>query len=105
MRFIRFRPLGLFDKIVAFTILTVLLVILVLFVLVLPAYRESIFIQKKENIKNAAKTAHGILKYYYSHVQKGRISKVHAEKMAISIIKGIRYGKKNRQFFCGKLFI
>ena len=98
MRFIRFRPLGLFDKIVAFTILTVLLVILVLFVLVLPAYRESIFIQKKENIKNAAKTAHGILKYYYSSVQKGRISKVHAEKMAISIIKGIRYGKKNRQY-------
>ncbi len=86
-------------KIILPTILTILLFILTIFFIIIPRFKENIMDGKREMIKGLTNSASSILAKYENDEKQGLLSRVDAQKTAISKIQYLRYGEENKDYF------
>lgn len=53
--------------------------------------KESVLTEKKQKLKHVTETAYGVLKFYHSLSQEGKVEEEEAKKLAISAVKVMRY--------------
>ncbi|MEW6520367.1 MAG: cache domain-containing protein [Thermodesulfobacteriota bacterium] len=86
-------------KIVAPAVMAVLLFVLAVFGVFLPTYRQSLLNDKKDMIRELTRTAWSILAEMEQKERAGGMSRAQAQQAAIAAIRGIRYGKENKDYF------
>jgi len=80
-------------------LLACLLFVFTQFGLVLPTSKKNMLEQKKEAIAILTQTAINTLHHYSNLAQSGKLTLDIAQKMAIEQIRGLRYGKDNKDYF------
>jgi methyl-accepting chemotaxis protein len=86
-------------KIALICIIPVIVFALLTVFFILPNSREGIFSQKQSQLKNMVKSGMGIIKYYYEKEKTGELSRAQAQEAAKNIIKTMRYGDKELDYF------
>lgn len=86
-------------KIVAPAVMAVFLFVLAVFGVFLPTYRQSLLNGKKDMIRELTRTAWSILAEMEEKERAGVMSRAQAQQAAIAAIRGIHYGKENKDYF------
>ncbi len=79
--------------------LTVFLFVVSEFLVYLPAYRSSIMDQKRQGVQSLVETAIGVLEHFHSLEKTNVLSKEEAQKSAAKVLKSLRYGKEEKDYF------
>jgi methyl-accepting chemotaxis protein len=66
---------------------------------ILPSSKEGIFVQKQSQLKNMVKTGMGIIQFYYNKEVSGEITRAEAQEAAKDMIRSMRYGEKELDYF------
>ncbi len=86
-------------RIILPVIFTIILFVIVIFSIMLPDFKESIMVRKKEMIRELTMSAWSTFAYY-EHLEKtGRLTRQNAKKAAISHIRALRYGPEMKDYF------
>ncbi len=88
-----------FVNIVLPTFLTILLFFLAIFFIIIPRFKESIMMGKRQMIKELTNSAASILEKYEADERNGLMTADMARKTAISRIQYLRYGDENKDYF------
>lgn len=92
-------PLTEYLKIVIPAIMAVVLFSVVVFGVFLPIYRESLLADKKEMIRELTGTVWTIVRDFEQKERAGLMSRGEAQLAAIEVIRAIRYGEENKDYF------
>lgn len=75
------------------------LFIAALFFVFVPRFEASLLDRKKEMIRELTNSAWSILDGFHQDVESGAMSKAEAQRMAIALIKNLRYGREGKDYF------
>ena len=89
---IRFKILGQF-------VLVFVSFLALLFLWVLPSMQKAIFKEKQTQIQELVRSAYGILEDYYTLEKNGTLTREKAQEQAMGVIKKLRYGPENKDYF------
>ncbi|MBK6849178.1 MAG: cache domain-containing protein [Proteobacteria bacterium] len=67
--------------------------------LFLPAFRASILERKKEMLRELTSTAQSVLAWHQRAARRGSMTEPQAQRAAIDMIKGLRYGTEGKDYF------
>jgi PAS domain S-box-containing protein len=88
-----------FIQIILPTMLTILLFILTIFLIIIPRFKETIMIGKRQTIEELTRSASSILEKYENDERAGILTREEAQQTAISRIRYLRYGSENKDYF------
>ena len=88
-----------FISIVLPTFISLLLTISALYLVIIPAFEKSFVDGKKAMILELTKSAWGVLDFYRQQEEAGLLSRMEAQQRALALIKTMRYGEDNRDYF------
>lgn len=77
----------------------ILLFILTLFLVVIPRFRENIMNGKRQMIKELTQSAWSILEHCHHQEQSGQLTPEEARQKAVSLLRELRYGDENKDYF------
>ncbi|MBA3016479.1 MAG: cache domain-containing protein [Proteobacteria bacterium] len=80
-------------------ILTVLLFVVACFGILLPAFQQGLFNKEKDSSKNLAQVAISILAHYDEMTQSAHMPLATAQNQAIQLIRNLRYGPEDKNYF------
>ncbi len=86
-------------KIILPTMLAIVLFVTSMFVIIIPLMKGELMEDKRALIRELTNSAWSILENQYTKEEKGLLSRQKAQKSAIEIIQGLRYGVKRRSYF------
>jgi PAS domain S-box-containing protein len=81
------------------TVVSLVLFIVTLFAIIIPKFERSLLDRKQEMIRELTNSATSILAEYYEEEIRGRMTRQEAQEAAIARIKGLRYGKEDKDYF------
>lgn len=87
------------HKIILIMVVIILAFGLIMQFLILPAIEDSIYEEKKNQVKNQVEATLNMMDYYYQLVEEGTLSTAEAKKRVKGIIKNSTYGPKEREYF------
>jgi methyl-accepting chemotaxis protein len=93
------RETKLGFKIVVISIIPVIIFVLLTVFFILPTSKEGIFGQKQSQLKNMVKNGMGIIEYFYSQEVSGVLTRTQAQEAAKDIIRSMRYGERELDYF------
>jgi PAS domain S-box-containing protein len=64
-----------------------------------PLIKENMLIEKKRSVKDFMTTAHSIIAQYHKKELEGSLSKEKAQKTALEILKNLRFGFNDKDYF------
>ncbi len=88
-----------FAQIVLPTLLAICLFVTAVFVFIVPAMRETLLDRKRELIRELTQSAWSILAEYEKEVEAGLLTRDEAQRLAVSRIEFLRYGKEGKDYF------
>jgi PAS domain S-box-containing protein len=91
--------LGTTLRLVLPSVLTIVLFTGALFAVILPALESAFVDRKREMIRELTQTAWDTLAYYHSQEESGLASRTQAQSQAINLIRAMRYGEDNKDYF------
>ncbi|MCP4756283.1 MAG: hypothetical protein GY866_35925 [Proteobacteria bacterium] len=91
MKLKKLKDWTVFSKTIALSVVSVLPLLLVFLIYLSPLFKEKIFEERRNSLKNPVDTAFSILKSYEAQVQSGNMSLAEARKNAIWSIQNLRY--------------
>ena len=89
----RFRPTSLSGKVLLLVLAPLGAVFLAAWLVLVPALERALLESRKEYLQHLSDTACGILEGQEALVASGALSREEAQKRAVALIKGIRFGK------------
>ncbi|MFW5707677.1 MAG: cache domain-containing protein, partial [Bacteroidota bacterium] len=92
------RNTGFFRSILLPSLIAILLFLAAMYIFVIPGYRESLMDRKRETIRELATTAWSVVQRI-DHTITDSLDIAHAKKEAIEIIRGMRWGEENKDYF------
>ncbi|MBI4798152.1 MAG: cache domain-containing protein [Desulfarculus sp.] len=81
------------------SLLTVLLFSLAIFAIILPALEDNIMERKREMIRELVQGAYDTLSYFQQLEQKGVLTQAQAQSQARELIRHLRYGQDQKDYF------
>ncbi len=69
------------------------------FIWLLPRAEHALIQRKREQIRDATEIAWSVLKYYHSQAADGALSLEEAQQRAATVVSGIRYGPRHKDYF------
>jgi PAS domain-containing protein len=81
------------------TIVAVILFIASIFTIIIPVFHHNMINQKKEMIKELTVSAASIIEHYILKEESGAMTREIAQKEAVNVIKEMRYGRDNKDYF------
>ncbi len=81
------------------TIVAIILFIASIFTVIIPVFHQNMMDQKKEMIKELTASAASIIDHYILKEASGAMTRENAQKEAINVIKEMRYGNDNKDYF------
>ena len=88
-----------FAHIVLPTALAICLFVAAVFAFIVPSLRETLLDRKREMIRELTQSAWSILVEYEKEVAAGMLSRDEAQRLAVSRIQFLRYGKEGKDYF------
>jgi len=88
-----------FFRIILPTLLTIILFISTISLIIIPRFEESIMNGKRDMIAELTNSAYSILVNFETQVEDSLLSKEEAQYKAIEVIKKLRYGHENKDYF------
>jgi PAS domain S-box-containing protein len=88
-----------FVQIILPTTLTILLFFLTIFFIIIPRFKETIMIGKRQTIEELTRSASSILEKYHNDERAGIMTREVAQQTAISRIRYLHYGAENKDYF------
>lgn len=88
-----------FTSIVLPTFVAILLTISAIYLVIIPAFEKSFVDGKREMIRELTKAAWNIMDFYHKEEAVGRLSKEDAQSTALALMRTLRYGDENRDYF------
>lgn len=79
--------------------LAIFLFISVLFGIIIPAFDSALLDRKKELAREMTHVAENILAHFEAREREGQLSRSQAQQMAVDLIREIRYGIDNKDYF------
>lgn len=86
-------------RIILPTLLAVGLFIISIFAVIIPAFRSNIMDRKRDMTRELTNSAWSVLLEYSEAEKKGLLSRLEAQKRAISDIRFLRYGEERKDYF------
>ena len=99
MNTIRHEGKLFFIRIILPTLLAFCLFTVTYFFVIIPQFENQMLDRKREMISELTNSAWSILKEYNGLEMKGILSQVEAKAKAIDVIKNLRYGTENKDYF------
>jgi CBS domain-containing protein len=81
------------------TIVAIILFIASIFTIIIPVFHYNMMNQKKEMIKELTVSAASIIEHYIKAEESGAMTRKKAQREAVNVIKEMRYGPDNKDYF------
>lgn len=88
-----------FSAIVLPTLIAIMLTIIAIYFVIIPAFEKSFVEGKKVMIQELTKTAWSVMGFYHQEEVAGRLSREDAQREALNLLKTIRYGDGQKDYF------
>lgn len=88
-----------FASIVLPTMTAVLLTLCAIYLVIIPAFEKSFLDGKKDAIRELTKAAWSVIEYYETQETNGNLSREEAQRKTLNVLKTIRYGERNQDYF------
>ena len=89
---------GFFNRILLPSLIAILLFLAAIYIYVIPGYRENLMDKKRETIRELTNTAWSIM-HRLDETTTDSLQVLLAKKEAREIIRGMRYGEQNKDYF------
>ncbi|AFN73487.1 methyl-accepting chemotaxis protein [Melioribacter roseus P3M-2] len=93
MKLIKFNDWKVFYKIISLSFVILFTIYLVFFLFLLPTISDTLYTNKKENVKHTVEVAYNILQKEYQLYQRGILSEEEAKQNAIELVQDLRYNE------------
>ena len=81
------------------TVVAIILFIASIFTIIVPVFHHNMMNQKMEMIKELTTSAASIIDHYILKEESGVMTREKAQKEAVNVIKEMRYGRDNKEYF------
>ncbi|MBX3009595.1 MAG: cache domain-containing protein [Melioribacteraceae bacterium] len=88
-----------YTKILLPTFLTIALFITAIFFVIIPQFENIVIDRKREMIRELTNSAHSMISKWHKLQSEGKISEQEAKSSAINIIRSLRYGSEQKDYF------
>ena len=88
-----------FSSIVLPTLVAIILTISAIYFVIIPAFEKSFMDGKKNSIRELTKAAWSVIEFYYNEEVEGRLTRDEAQSKTLAVLKTIRYGEDNKDYF------
>ena len=88
-----------YTKILLPTFLTIALFITAIFFVVIPQFENIVLDRKREMIRELTNSTHSMISKWYKLQSEGKITEQEAQASAINIIRSLRYGTEQKDYF------
>lgn len=81
------------------TIVAIIFFVASIFTVIIPVFHKNMMKQKKEMIMELTASAASIIEHYIAEEESGAMTRKKAQKEAVNVIKEMRYGNDNKDYF------
>lgn len=78
---------------------TLLLFLAAIFLVYLPAFRDSLFVQRKQAVRDLTIVGEHVLMFYFSQEEEGLLTRQEAQQLALKELQAFRYGPTGEDYY------